>query len=518
MSFYKRNYELQKSVTDRFLNLFDLDRETAPALLLILGSLLIIGLVVLITNGNIIVGFAPLALLALILLTFYRTDYSLFALIGFVLLFDQFRIPGFEPLTLQLDYFKNLKEISYLPSFNAGVVNPVEIHFLFILFIWFIVLSIKKRFEFNRVAVWGAFIMFFGWLIYSFIYGLRTGGEFLNALWEIRALFYFALFFVIIPQVIQTERQLKILLWIFIAVISIKAFQGLARFARLGFSFQGLPTLTNHEDPIFINTLFILLFSFWIFKDRSQQKVVLSLLFLPLLAGFFVAQRRAAIAALIVSLVAFFVLLPGIKQWKFSKIAVPIAIFLVLYGAALWNSDSRWAKPIQMVKTGIERPDKSENPRDYYSNLYRDYENYNLAYTTRQNPVFGIGFGKKYEQPLALAEISFSLKDYIPHNQILWIIVKTGTIGFFCFWFFFNSVAFQGAYILHNLNSPYLKAICMMIVVAIINQMVVSFYDLQLTYYRNMVYLGTLMGLLPVLQKIEMQQIRKAEDKETKEV
>jgi len=45
-----------------------------------------------------------------------------------------------------------------------------------------------------------------------------------------------------------------------------------------------------------------------------------------------------------------------------------------------------------------------------------------------------------------------------------------------------------------------------MIALAVINQMVVSFFDLQLTYYRNMTYLGCLMGLLPVIQCIESEQ------------
>lgn len=504
-------------LAERVLGFLDLDRETAPTLLLIGGSLLLIALVILITGGNIIAAAAPLILFALVLLTIYRIDYSFFALIGFVLLFDQFHIPGFYPVTFKMDYFRNLKEISYLPSFSGGVVNPIEIHFLFILFVWFIVLSIKKRFKFNGVTVWGAFGIFLGWLVFAFVYGLKNGGDFLTGLWEVRALFYFGLFYITVPQIIQTEHQLRVLMWLFIIVISIKAFQGIARFTVLGFSFRGLPTLTNHEDPVFMTTLFILLLAFWFYKVKNSQQVALNLLLLPLLAGFFVAQRRAAIASLFVSLAAFFVLLPGVKQWKFIKTAAPVLVILILYGAAFWNSGSVLGRPVQMVKSGIYTSKEKLSKEDYYSNLYREYENYNLAYTTRQHPVLGTGFGKKYEQPLDLANIEFSLRDYIPHNQILWVVVKTGAAGFFLFWFFFNSFAFQGAFILRNINSPYLKAICMMIVIAIINQMVVSFYDLQLTYYRNMIYLGSLMGLLPVVWELELKKVNKMTSKQEQE-
>jgi hypothetical protein len=37
----------------------------------------------------------------------------------------------------------------------------------------------------------------------------------------------------------------------------------------------------------------------------------------------------------------------------------------------------------------------------------------------------------------------------------------------------------------------------------VLNQIVISYYDLQLTYYRNMVYLGLLMGLVPALESMD---------------
>lgn len=509
MGIFNTDTQYKTPLSERVLTLIGLDRETAPALLIIAGSMLLIALVIISTKGDVIAVFAPLAILALVILTFYRVDYSFFALVAFVLLFDQFYIPGFKPLTFQIDYFRNLKEISYLPSFDAGVMNPIEIHLLLILFVWFAILSIQKRIRLNGITVWGAFVLFTGWLIFSFAYGLKNNGNFLTGLWEVRAFVYFALFYMVIPQIIQTSRQLKILVWIFIIVISIKAFQGIVRFALMGFSFRGLPALTNHEDPVFISTLLILLLGFWFFRVKGAQKIALSLLFLPLAVGFFTGQRRAAIAALVVSLATFFILLPVQKQWRFIKMAIPVLVALVVYGAVFWNSDSKIARPVQLVKSGLSTSQEQLSKDDYYSNIYRVYENYNLAYTTQKHPVIGTGFGKKYEQPFDLANINFTLRDYIPHNQILWVIVKTGIIGFFCFWLFFYSFAFQGAFVLSNLDSPYLKAVCMMIVVAIINQMVVSYFDLQLTYYRNMIYLGCLMGLLPVLWELDTGRLKK---------
>lgn len=497
----------QVSFTDRIYRPFGLDSETAPGLWVVIGGAFLTMAIIILTHGNISIAMAALVMIGLISLTLYRLDYSFMVLIGCVMLFDQFHIPGFEPYTFRLDYFRNLKENRFLPFFDAGVVNPIELHFLFLFLIWFIVFSIKKEFSFRRIPVWGSFILFLGWFIFSLVNGMREGGDLLIAMWEVRALFYLSIMYLVVPQMIRQRKHLKILMWIIIGAIAFKGFQGLARYASMGFNMGGLPTLTNHEDPVFMVTLFILLLSFWLFGVKDLQKSTLLLLLIPLVAAFLIANRRAAMAALIVSIFTFFVLLPGKLQWKFFKWAFPVLIVIIAYGAAFWNVDNRLSQPVQMVKSGIERPDIEENPRDYYSNLYREYENYNLAYTTRQNTIFGTGFGRAFEMPLSLVEIDYPLRDFIPHNQIYWIIVKTGSVGFFLFWFFFNSFAFQASWIRSRLKDPYLKSICTVVVVAIIAQMVVSFYDLQLTYYRNMIYLGTLMGMIPVLEELDSDKL-----------
>src|ERR1041384_8368837 len=181
----------------------------------------------------------------------------------------------------------------------------------------------------------------------------------------------------------------------------------------------------------------------------------------------------------------------------FVKTAAPVVAALALYCAVFWNSDSKFASPVRLVKTGFGVDPETAGER-YYSNLYREIEKYDLARTVQDYPVLGIGFGNKYEMPLPLVKIDFPLRDYISHDQILWVIVKMGAVGFCLFCLFFNSFACRAAFTLTRLRDPYLRAVVAVAVAAIVNQLVVSNYDLQLTYYRNMVFLGTFMGLLPV--------------------
>ncbi len=479
-----------------------LNKNSSPAIWFTIAGLALVYMMLMLTGGD-ITG-AGLALLpyVLILITIYKVEYSFYILLFCVLFFDQFGIPGFDPFTFTTDYFKNLKEIRYLPSVSAGVVNPIELHFLLMLGVWFFSLPFKRDQRFHAIPVWPAFILFLVTFVFSFVYGIKSG-DFLIALWEVRALFYFCFLYLFVPQIITSKKQIKVILWVSIIAITLKALQAIHRYMMLGFTTEGFQTLTNHEDPVFITTIFILVAGLFIFGSKSKQKWGLLLLSGPLFLGFYFGMRRAAYAGLMVASGCFFFIVPHRYRLSFLKKSAPYLLVLVVYVAFAWfNSQSRISGPVNLIKSGFVQPTKEENPQDYYSNLYRDYEDYNLAVTIRRNPYVGIGFGNKYDMPLNLASISFPLRDYIPHNEIFWYLIKTGGIGFFMFWVFFNSAAFKGIQILAKLKDPYLKAVCAMVVLAIINQMVVSYFDLQLTYYRNMIYLGVLLGLLSPLQRI----------------
>lgn len=481
-----------------------LDRENSIIfwLLLLFASMLSGGLYLFDGNVPLVVGMIYLTFT--LFLSIFRIDYSLYLFMFTVLLFDQYPIPGFASITHDVRFFNNLKEITYVPFFEAGMISPFEIHLLFITLALFLHASIKKDFFYKPLTVWGAFLIFVLCLVAGFANGLRGGGDLLVALWEVRALAYLCLMYIITSQIVDTKKQIYTLFWVIIIGITIKALQGVVRFIDLGFTTGGYAVLTNHEDPVFMVTLFILFLGFIVFKTGKKQRNWILLFSLVLLLGFYVAQRRATYASLMVSVAAFIIIIPFLKQIQFMKYLLPALIVMGVYGAAFWNASGTFARPVQMIKSGFVAPELETNFQDYSSNLYRDNENYNLAQTVVNNPVTGTGFGKRYDQPIPLVEIRYPLRDYIPHNQIYWVIVKLGAIGFFAFWYFFNCYVAKGTQIFHRLKDPYLKVITLVIVIAVINQLVVSFFDLQLTYYRNMVYLGCLMGLLPVINELEL--------------
>lgn len=495
------------SIYQKFvLSPLGLDRDNSSVLwiLLLFVSMMAAGMSYF--DGNVALVTGILYLAFVLLLSLFRIDYSLYLFIFSVLLFEQFAIPGFPSITHDVSFFSNLKEISYVPFFAAGVISPFEIHILFITIALLLHIAIRKDFAMKAITVWGSFLFFFACLAMAFLNGMRTGGDFLVALWEVRALFYLCLMYLIVPQILDSKKQINLLFWVIIIGITIKALQGVARFVELGFTTGGFAVLTNHEDPVFMVTLFVLLIGFLLYRTGGKQKLWLLVSLLVLFAGFYVAQRRATYGSLMVSITAVFLILPALKRVQFLKYFVPLLSILLIYGFVFWNNTGRAGRPVQMVKSAFVKPDLKTNFDDYSSNLYRINENYNLAHTVVNHTALGTGFGKRYDQPIPLVRIRFTLRDYIPHNQIYWILVKMGAVGFFAFWFFFNCFVAKGTQVFARLSDPYLKAITLVIVIAVINQMVVSFYDLQLTYYRSMIYLGCLMGLLPVIVNIDREQ------------
>ncbi len=474
--------------------------------LLSIGALILVSILTsflfILSDGSVFTTVALILGAIIIIITFYRLEWGFFLFIGLVLLFDQFAPRGYDRSIIGVEYFQNLKYFKFFSKMDFAVVNLLELHLFFIFIFWLLRIILKKDEKLQHVPLWFGALIFFSWLIFSAIYGLSRGGDFLPALWELRALFYLGILYFFVPQIIKTRTQLEQLIWVIIASLSFKVLQGIIRFFRLGFNFDGRTQLTSSEDPLFFISLFVLLAGFFLFNSKHKQRIILGWLILPMSIVFILAQRRATYAALAVVFVVFFILISTNYRQKLLKFMSPLFFIMILYLIIFWNSQSGLALPAQLVRSSFASDRENAGER-YYSNLYREIENYNLAQTVKKSPVLGIGFGKKYEQPIQLSAIHFPLRDYIPHNEIYWIIVKSGAIGFFLFFAFFNSFIFKAGSLFERLKDPYLKTICSVAILAIIGQIVVSFYDLQLTYSRNMVYLGTLMGLLPTLENLD---------------
>jgi hypothetical protein len=478
-------------------------------LLVVLGGVLsvVVLLMIVTIQTDLSAPFAFLTMVAISLLTVHRLDWGLYTFVGMVLLFDNFYIPGFVPITYTAGYYWSLNAI--FRGLGIGVLSPMELHLGLLMFAWVLAAVVRKGGVIGLSPGFSVGI-FFVWFIASLARGALSGGDFQMGLWETRALLYLGVMMFLVPQIIKSENQVKILMWIFIIVISIKALQGVLRFASLGFNFGPYRTLTNHEDAVFLVVLFVLLIgSIYIEWNSLHRKVLLALLPL-LLLGFYVANRRAGYVALAVSIAALGVLLSGTQRKRMLKYLAGFAFVFGIYLAAFWNSHGRAGVAAQVVRSTVfaDNKDLASNYREYASGLARRQEDYNMAATIRQFPIMGLGFGKKFENAMQSWGL-FALKGYTYHNQIFWLLGKTGAIGFFLFFLFLNSTVMHGSHVFAHLRNPCLRSVCAVCVIAIVSQVVVSYADMQLTYFRNMVCLGTLMGLIPAIKNMDSPESEK---------
>src|SRR6185436_9342815 len=205
--------------------------------------------------------------------------WGFYIFIFFVFLFDQFSIPGFPSVTTELGYFQNLISIEYLPRMDQAAITPMELHLLFIFAVWTLLHILRKGLRFNPPVQKAGLATFVVILVIWLLRGQLRGGDFVIALWEVRGLFYLAMMIFLTPQLIQSREQLRSLILVCIAGISVKALQGAVRYGSLGFTFGNWPqiyeTLTNHEDPVFIITLMVLLMGLLLFGAKGKERTIL---------------------------------------------------------------------------------------------------------------------------------------------------------------------------------------------------------------------------------------------------
>ena len=445
-------------------------------------------------------GFGFLGLLFTVFVTVYRLEWGMYLFVGVVLLIDQFEVPEFDSLTYKINYFNNINIIPYLPRIEPAAFSPMDLHLMLLVVVWLAGFVLKNHVPSRAPSAWPFGVAFVAWMGLGFIAGAGRGGDMTAALWELRGLVYLFVVYSFVPQVIQTPRQIQSLMWVCIVALTFKACEGTSRFIGMGFSLGGHDALLTHEDPVFFITLWIFLLALLLFGARTAQRKGLVWGLVPLLIGFYAANRRAAFASLAVSLLTFAVMIPRDKLLLLLRRSLPFLAAVALYAAVFWGSQSPLAAPLNQIRSGFVDDAEELGERNFYSNLYRKLENYNLAFTIRTYPLAGIGFGTKYFQPLELVKINYALRDYMAHNNILWLLVKVGGVGFVLFWLFVNVFGARGAMVVTALRDPYLKAVGVVVVVAVINQLVAAYFDLHLVRYRTMTYMGVLMGLLPALE------------------
>ncbi len=131
----------------------------------------------------------------------------------------------------------------------------------------------------------------------------------------------------------------------------------------------------------------------------------------------------------------------------------------------------------------------------------------------RNNLLFGLGLGKPYLQPIPLTTLFQAIAEadpyyaYVPHNNIYWIWMRLGAIGFLAFWYLIGSIIVRGSLIARQLGDRYLQMAAIYVVSMTCMEIIVAFADYQLFFYRNVIYIGLLAGILMKLPELDEDEV-----------
>jgi hypothetical protein len=304
----------------------------------------------------------------------------------------------------------------------------------------------------------------------------------------------------------KASLQWKAMLWISALCIGFKAVLLTIRFFfTLGGHTVPETGVGAHEESFFFDAFIVLLGVLWMAGiEPKLQRFMACLLPFVLIANL-ANERRVATAALVIAVP----LLLGLAYVAFANrrklvlgIFIAVAAISVVYFPIFWNRDGVLAQPARALKSQFT-PDW----RDQSSDIYREAEDANLMYTMRTNPVIGYGYGKRLILYVPMVDLSNvdPLIMYRTHDQILWVWMRLGTIGFFFFWIMMAAILMRAAQTTRmpaqgTVIDPVLErqTVAAAVFTAALTVMLLMFglYDMQLSSIRDMLYEGFWVGML----------------------
>ncbi|WIG59196.1 MAG: hypothetical protein OJF49_001943 [Ktedonobacterales bacterium] len=414
-----------------------------------------------------------------------------------------------EQEALAFPIFTDRLNIFYWPPRLAGLPErPIGLLLLLPLFVVLCRRLATRQTPLQLGALFAPLALFIGCVVIGVLHGMAAGGDTKIIVLEVRPFEYLFLAYLLAYNLVATKQHLKLFFWIVILGAGVKSLQGMyIVYGILGGHFADKNEIMAHEESFFFAALLVLVVLFCL-QYRYRAQLYTALAILPFLLIALVANNRRAdyMAFLIGAVIAWVLVIVVASPRARTKHLLVFAFCAVLgsgYLVIFSHASGSFAEPARGIVASIH-PDPSDT-RDVLSNLYRDFENADLKYTAKQSPVIGWGFGRPFLQPLVLPNI-ITLDPYylyIPHNTIYWIMMRLGMIGFFAFWYFIAAIIIRGVHILRRLNDRYLQLIAIYIVAITFMEIVVAYADYQLFFYRNVIYLGLLVGILMKLPAID---------------
>ena len=363
----------------------------------------------------------------------------------------------------------------------------------------------ERRVRWPEGRIVTAYVVYVLVVVSGELHGLVSGGDLKTSLWEIRPQIYGFVVFILATTQIQDRTQLKRLALFFLLAVFAKALIGDFRYyvtlkGDLGGGFEVLA----HEDSYFLGLFVTAGLAGLIWLKNRRFAVLMSLGSGLALLAMLANSRRAGVYAL-AGAIAVVVLLAHPFEPSLRKRIAWLSVLTLIAGIGFigyaWNKEYG-------VQAQLVRPIRSvfdPSARDFSSDIYRTAETANIRFTFRTSPIIGVGFGSPFYIVYPMADISniYPFWNVIPHNSLLWVGMRMGTVGFIAFWGLIGFGVLAGFDIMRTRRDPLTRAVVAFALAAIAAEIAVGYTDLQLESDRNLIFVGAVLGVLNMMPRLQ---------------
>lgn len=458
----------------------------------LVGLSALVGLLMLRDGANPAI-FAWLVYFLGVVAIFYQPRYGVYLMVGFALVSDR-ALMSWYPFVKN---FSSAESIFFVH--DALIISPLESYIAFTFISWLGRGAVQRKLSFTAGPIFVPVMLFASFAMFGLVYGFVRGGDRVIALWEARAIFYLPALFVLTTNLVQKRGHVNVLMWIIAIALFIKGVFGAVYVSNvLQFSLAGVERIGEHSMSIHFNSLFVMAAAVWLYRDSALKRIALPMILPVVLLSYIANNRRASFLAMGVFLVVMAVALYHERRRIFWLLAPFVVTFGILYFVAFWNGTGALGAPVQAVKSVIGFADE----RDDSSNLYRMLENVNIMFTIRTVPLQGIGFGHKFFIVAPMADISFfAWWEYITHNSVMWIWMKTGIGGFLSMLLMVGLSIAIGTRAIWTMPGGVMSVAALTMTGYVFMHFIFAYVDMSWEG-PNMIYVGLAIGLLNSLQRI----------------
>ena len=425
----------------------------------------------------------------------WRPRYGVYIFLFLSVMGDSTMMPWY-PFVKDLSSAESLLYINHSLNFS-----PLEACLVLTFLAWLGHAAVERQWTMRLGRLFGPVAVFLAFVVLGMAYGFGTGGDTRIGLWEARSIFYVPLVLLLVNNLLTRREHLNALIWALVLSLFVEGLVGCYEYFFVLRGDLGLVnSLTDHATAVHMNILFVLTLALWMYRGSRNKRFILPLLIPPVLLTYLAAERRAALVALLIGLALMALMLYLHRRRAFWIVMPIVAVAGAIYLGAFWSNSGALGLPARAVKSVIAP--KQVDPRDESSNQYRVLENINVLYTIQQSPLTGVGFGQKFKIILPMPDISFfEWWQYLSHNSVMWIWMKTGLFGFLAFLFMVGWSISVGVAIVQSLPGGDLNAFALTATLYIVMHFVFAYVDISWDS-RSMLIFGSMLGMLSVIERL----------------